>query len=161
MNYAKLQADMLRDLDKKNHGKRTPRYDYALRAESVWIVVNGQLAVAVPFRRFYLDIDKVFPDQDQVDVGRYLKASWEYDAALYTHTTKTVEVSINRKEKVAAFKVASGGPTVWVNENYLKYFDLDACEFQALNKRSPVFVYEQGEPVGFIFPVIIKEEVNE
>lgn len=160
MNYIKLQADMIKDIEAASRGKRVNRYGYTLRPATIWVTVNGHYGIAVPFDNFYLDMIKVFPDQIETRIGKILRREENDDIAVDTRTIKTVELYPGRKEKLRIFKCRESN--VYVNDAYLKYFDLDGCTFRVRDQRSTLFIFKDNELVGFVFPVIINEEkINE
>ena len=60
------------------------------------------------------------------------------------------------KKEISVVKITNDNTYAWINETYLKEFEVD-CTFKISSPKSPVFVYEEDELVGLILPVHVKE----
>ena len=72
-----------------------------------------------------------------------------------THTIVMVD---KNKAKMKLHKFVIGDEVIFLDENNLKYFDLEDSTFKGTNRKNPIYIYENEELVGMVLPVNHKEE---
>lgn len=146
MNYLKIQADILKMLDKED--KRNRVLVGILKSGDVAVTLDGYALYKIPQDKFYLDINKIPGNQLKAD----LHFKFDTEEALKTNELKKVK-------KLTIVKIESAEGHTWVDEKLLKCFD-KKCTFEiSKNKplRKPVKVFEGGVCVGIVLPVIVEE----
>lgn len=147
MNYIKLQQDILKaKFIEDTRGRRSP-FAYGFYEESVAIVIDSQYIVFVPKCAFYLDLEKTFPKNVPLTVGKMIKP---YDTEPITDTGMIRTIEDGRK-----IRVFSGAKDeIWIDDRKFKYFGKDdVTEYRGTDKKSPIYLYEYEVLVGMILPV--------
>lgn len=155
MKYWKFQQDLLKDVEARDGWRRKDfRYPWFEMAGAVFVCPHGHYIVRIPLELWYLNTGKVFktaPWQGE----HWVKGFDELDEAVDTHATFDCVV-YGKKKKLHKFTV--GSEAVYVDERYLKYFDLADSAFRGTNKKSPIYVFENEAMVGCVSPVNYVEE---
>lgn len=99
---------------------------------------------------FILQIEKLV--EAPTSMNTYIPDRSRYN---WAELTKNILITPTRE----TIRVANDRTHAWIDRKYLKYFD--APEFAIADSKSMVLVYEEGELVGAVAPVRIKEEWNE
>lgn len=147
MNHIKLQQDILKAKDAEDkRGKRSP-FMYGLEENSVCICVNHCCVVVIPRVYWYLDNGKVF-STTPLKLDNMFKIKED--------TVPVYDIGLIRMlpdgRKVREFK--GDEFSVYLAEDNLKYFGKDVTEYQAINEKSPVYLYEYNRLAGIVYPVI-------
>lgn len=145
MNHIKLQQDILKAKDAEDkRGKRSP-FRYGLKEDSVYICMNA-CCVVIPGVYWYLDNDKVF-STTPLKLDNMFKIKED--------TVSVYDIGLIRTfpdgRKVREFK--GDKFSVYLAEDNLKYFGKDVTEYQAINEKSLVYLYEYDRLVGIVCPV--------
>lgn len=152
MKYIKLQQDLLKAADARDGWKHKPFNNHWFETENqIFICPDAYWMMGIPKESFYLNIDKVFKDIQPFTSGNDLiKKSLDTFPAKDTHMV--IDVVKNRtKMKLHSFIVNE--ETIYVNDNFLKYFDLDESKVTGSGKRSPIYIWEGDVVVGLLLPV--------
>lgn len=148
MNHIKLQQDILKARDAEDRrGKRFP-FSYGLTEKSIWVSVNHYYFVVIPSALWYLDSEKVF-STTPINLDYFCKAKEDNVPIYETGLIRTLPDG----RKVKQF--SSEKFDVYVDEDFLKYFGKDVTEYQAINEKSLVYLYEYDRLVGIVSPVIM------
>ena len=155
MNYLKVQQNLLKAADARDGWKHKNFNIYYFTTEDkVWMCPKGEWMIGVPKNQFYLDIDKIWKDVKPVQGETFLKDTGDLKPAVDTNSI--VQVTICKKKKMNLHKFVVDNEAIYVQEEYLKFFDPDAT-FKGTKHNAPLYVYENGELVGLILPVNHKE----
>lgn len=139
MRYFKIQQEMIRN---KKANKR--KYYYTIEDGKVLISQNRHFIMAIPEKDFFLDVKKV---AEEASVLSIILKNYALTKLVDTHTT----IKANGKQ-LHVFKV--GERTIYVDEEYINYFDEKSVHYTGRNERLPVYVWEHETLVGAILPVI-------
>ena len=151
MKVTKILTDLLKQVEKGD----LSRVFYGADKEYTFYSPDGHRGYKIPSNRFLVDLEKALPNRAPVaDFKKFLRDEDSYPAY------KTNEIrKINNpygKKTIDVVKISNGDKYAWINEVYLKEFDVD-CTFKISSPKSPVFIYEDDELVGLILPVHVKE----
>ena len=151
MNIVKILSDLMKRRESLDPGK----YLYAETGGYVYYSPDAVVMYRIPEDRFYLDVGKVFKDIAPFNV----KSIWRPDEATLGELTGNLRILLNEKGKGnrTVVQIRNGSTVVWVNKKLLENFDRD-CSFRITSRKDPVYVYENGEPVGFLLPVRMNDE---
>lgn len=150
MNYCKLQTEILKALDKDKmiNGRFPYMYGfYEKLSEKFVIITDGYVLYLVPEEKFYLNLDKCFKTPPLTGIDNMIKGS---DEAVDTYTEGLIK-PVEKKNKVQIFN--NRIDDIWIDVNNLKLFDLKNSAFKGSDKKSPLYIYEGEELVGFVLPV--------
>ena len=138
MNSFKIQSDALKSMIKNK--------------EIVWSELDDRIGIGSRHFMCFLNRDDVFLTfkQEPFDIKPLCEKLTTSDYHLADSITP---VDHNGKHLLC---MIHDDVKVYVNRDYTRYFDKDAS-YYVLSSRSPVWVMEQCEIVGFIFPVVVME----
>jgi hypothetical protein len=157
MNITKIQSNLLTFIVKQNYSdkeRKSRKFCYSPASpgtQRVGIIEDGTVVYLIKEKDFVIDLSK-WENTAPISIKNITK---EADNAKYAQMTYERRVIPGTKETIA--RIANDTEHAWVNEKYLKMFDRDA-NFQIINRKSPVFVYENIELVGVVLPVCIAGE---
>ena len=153
MNHIKIQQTLIKAADARD-GYKHKSFDamYFLTDDRVWVCPGSRWVMGIPKASFYLDIDKVFKRAPFKEGGLFSEAE---NAKPVEDGGLIDKVIRGKKIRLHLFKVDD--TTIYVDEDYVKYFDSEAY-FKGTTAKAPLFVYELGELVGLILPVYIGDE---
>lgn len=155
MKYLKFQQDLLKAVEAQDGWKHKDfRYLWFEMDGAVFVCPQDYCIVRIPLKFWYLDTDKVFKTEPWQGES-WVKDFHDLAEAVDTHTTLNV-VIYGEKKKLRKFTV--GSESVFVNENYLKYFDLPDSVFRGTDAKGPIYVFENEVLVGCATPVLYVEE---
>ena len=149
MNYCKLQTEILKALDKdKMINSRFPyMHGFYKSLDKKYIaVVNNYILYLVPEEKFYLNLDKCFKTPPLPGIDKMIKGS---DEAVDTYTEGLIKPVEKNKVQIFNNRIDD----IWIDVNNLKLFDLKNSAFKGSDKKSPLYIYEGEELVGFVLPV--------
>ena len=119
---------------------------------------EGRIGVSDGFIIFFIDPkDFPFDTEKFSNVNNYDFGKVIGDANEYRPGKKTGALRYLDKGNAVEISRLSDTTRAWVNEKYLKYFDIDCC-FVIKKYNAPVLVYEDSKLVGLIMPVRMKDE---
>lgn len=130
MKYLKLQQDLLKAADARD-GWKHKFFDYPYLIDKngdLWVCPKGLYIIKVAYRHCYIDTSRVF-DAPSLGSNKFLDDSNAIDAA-YTHKITITD----NKLRLHTFMV--GDEAVYLEENLLKYFDLENLTFRGTNRKS-------------------------
>lgn len=154
MNYLKVQQNLLKAADARDGWKRKDFYvAYSVMDDRVWVCPEGYWMMGIPKNQFYLDVDKIWKNVKPIPGETLLKDTGDLKPAV---DTKSIVQVTTCKKKVNLHKFVVDNEAIYVQEEYLKFFDPDA-HFEGTKHNAPLHVYENGELVGLILPVNHKE----
>ena len=157
MKYVKLQQDLVKLADKRDRGagSKRVRLFWGKPDEEdgyIEIVINGVYIVFIREDMRYIDLDKVCKGA-QIDIKRLMKD--QYEAIEATNTISSRKIRTVGSLKVRIFETEKDSE-IWIDENNLKYFDLDNSTFKGTDRNGPIYIYE-ADPinrlVGYVLPV--------
>lgn len=156
MKYFKFQQELLKAAEGRDGWKHKPfNYPWFELNNQVGICPSGHYIVLIPDELFYLDRKRVFKSTT-VNGEQILKLKGD-DLKDATDTHSIIEYKqYNKLVKLHKFTV--GDEPIYIDENNLKYFDLDISTYKGTGRKNPLYVYEDGGLVGMILPVNHKEE---
>lgn len=152
MKYLQLQKDLLTAADKRDRTGKRSIFTYGITGNKLAVCVDGNYLVFVPKDRFYLDLDKIFPQRTPLDLKKIMYEDPE-DALPAIDTGVTRTVADGRKVRVFTNDKAD----IWIAETCLKYFDLSISTFAGTEKNKALYIFEDdiGKTlVGMVLPVI-------
>lgn len=154
MKTIKLLTDILKASDKRDQGGKKSPFRYGERDGSIGVCVDGHYIAFVRKDRFYLDLEKCFPKQTPLNLKKIIFE--DPDDALDAYDTGTTRRIPAADRTVRIFETDRA--TIWIDEDSLKYFDLDdRTVFKGTEKNKPFYIYEDTNLglilVGFILPV--------
>lgn len=157
MNYMKLQMDLLKAADARDGWKHRPFKALWFETDDrVFICPESTWMMGVFKDRFFLDISKIFKDTLPLITGeKLLKSGQNTKPAEDTHIIIDAVVH-NKKRKLHKFTVDD--KPVYVQEDVLRYFEMDYSRFTGTDSISPLFVWENDDIIGLILPVNYKEK---
>lgn len=147
MKYLKLQQDLLKAADARD-GWKHKFFDYPYFVDNngdLWVCPKGLYIIKIAHRHRYIDVSMVF-DAPSIRADKILDDSNATDA-VYTHKITITD----NKMKLHTFMV--GDEVVYLDEDLLRYFDLENSTFKGTNRKSPIFIYEDEELVGVVLSV--------
>ena len=154
MKYMKVQNDLLKAANARDGSKKKYfNIPYFITEDKVWVCPDGSWMMAIPKDLFYLDKEKIWKDTKPFHGEKFIKNLCDLEPVTDTHVIMDVEQG---KKKIKLHKFNVKDETIFVNENYLNYFDQNAT-FRGTKRNAPLYVYELGEVVGIICPVNYKE----
>ena len=127
--------------------------------EKIGYIDHGYRILLIPKEEFILDADKLLKGKEKRNIKTVVGDFGDYEDAELTNELKELE------HKIVVRKIKSGGLTAWVDNKYLKEFDLELSNFIVrigVNKQGEeiivgVAILEDGELMGYILPVRINE----
>lgn len=141
MEYLKIQMDML-----KTYNKKLTWQPWQLRqSKDGFEVTNGIVLVIIPEKWFMLDSSKFM-------VGNSMMEHFKHEEGTPIVSTKCIK-QID-KIKAEIFKTQDGRE-VYINCDYVKYFDSDCIMYQEKQK-SPIFVVRDEQVVGLVMEIVQK-----
>lgn len=150
MKYLKLQNDLMKKAYARDDYRHKP-FTCAWGIDNddeVWVFPDGLYGARLSYPFRYIDPSRVFNASDlpPINVSKIIDDSKAVDAV---HTNQIV---VDRERNLHIFEV--GKEKVYVDEALMKYFDLDESTFKGTNRKSPIFIYENGDHlVGVVLPV--------
>ena len=155
MKYLKIQWDLLKAADARDcKGKRFD-FPWFETDDKIFVCSQGHYFIAIPKCMFYLDKERVFDRKPYQNGEKFLDVD-NLSLAYNTHTLIEGEV---RGKKTKFHKFAIGEESVYLDENNLKYFDLEDSTYKGMDKKTPIYIFELGELVGIVLPIVnVKEE---
>lgn len=149
MKINKIMTDLLKLVDKK----KTLKCNYSVDDDYIYYIPDGVRMFKISKDQWLIDLKKALPDKTPLNnPGKFFKVENSYEEAYKAKELRTID-------KNTAIKIESDNSHAWINIDFLKEFEQD-CTFKIGKPNQPVFVYEQGEVVGMILPINIKEDVN-
>ena len=157
MNYMKLQMDMLKAAEARDGWKHKPfNVIWFETDDRVFICPEGKWMMGISKPCFYLDISKIFKHNTPVTFGeQFLESGQNTEPAEDTHIIIDA-VEHNKKMKLHKFMVDD--EAVYVQEDFLKYFEMDYARFTGTDSKSPLYIWKNDSIVGLIMPVNYIEE---
>ena len=153
MKYIKFQQDLLKVADERDGCKhKLFNYQWFETDEKIFICPNGYYIIAILKVQFYMDKEKVFKNITPFNGKSFLNPD-NLHMATDTHTIVVADV----KAKMKLHKFMIGDEVIFLDENNLKYFDLEDSTFKGTNRKNPIYIYENEELVRIVLPVLHKE----
>lgn len=150
----KFQQDLLKAADERDGWKhKLFNYPWFETDDKIFICPQGHYFIAILKVQFYMDKEKVFKNITPINGKSFLNHD-NLQMATDTHTIVVADV----KAKMKLHKFVIGDEVIFLDENNLKYFDLEDSTFKGTNRKNPIYIYENEELVGMVLPVIHKEE---
>ena len=150
----KVQNDLLKAANARDGSKKKYfNIPYFITEDKVWVCPDGSWMMAIPKDLFYLDKEKIWKDTKPFHGEKFIKNLCDLEPVTDAHVIMDVDLD-NKKMKLHKFNVKD--EAIFVNENFLNYFDPGAT-FRGTKRNAPLYVYELGEVVGIICPVNYKE----
>ena len=156
MKNIKFQQDLLKAADERDGYKhKLFNYPWFETDDKIFICPQGHYFIAILKVQFYMDKEKVFKNITPINnTGKSFLNPDNLQMATDTHTIVVTDV----KAKMKLHKFVIGDEAIFLDENNLKYFDLEDSTFKGTNRKNPIYIYENEELVGMVLPVIHKEE---
>ena len=145
MNIVKLQQDIIKDLLNNKRGE----WFIQIKDSEVYILTRFQVFI-LSSKEFVLDIDKLGFSNTNI-AESLLKSADDAKPAIKTDIIKSV-VSQGKVVNCQELKRVDNGEIAYVNQSLLKVYDKN-CDFEVINAKSPVFVYENDILVGVVLPI--------
>ena len=150
----KFQQDLLKAADERDGWKhKLFNYPWFETDDKIFICPQGHYFIAILKVQFYMDKEKVFKNITPINGKSFLNPD-NLRMATDTHTIVVADV----KAKMKLHKFVIGDEVIFLDENNLKYFDLEDSTFKGTNRKNPIYIYENEELVGMVLPVNHKEE---
>lgn len=149
MNVLKIQQEILKDLHDKNvKGKLVSFQGVGAGLEDNTVSLLFQHKIHIIHKNeFYLDCVKLKKFENTSNL------------LLVSSGSKPAENKGNIKKldkKITGVYIENDNEKVLVDEKLLKYFD-DDCTFLITGKKNPVHIFENGELVGLVLPLVEPE----
>lgn len=156
MKHIKFQQNLLKMADARDGWKHKPcNLPWFETDDRIWICPGGVLCVGILKSQFYLDKEKIFKDSQPLTNGKkIIDFGRDANEAVDTHITMNVKV---KGVKMTLHKFTAKDETIYVDEQLLKDFELDISHFTGTNTRNPLYVWEDDEIVGVVYPVNHKD----
>lgn len=156
MNYMKVQTDLLKAADARDGWKHKPFNTLWFETDDrVFICPGGSVMIGIIKPRFFLDVSKIFKDVAPLTSGeQFLKSGQNTKLAGNTHI---IIDAVEHGKKMKLHKFMVDDEPVYVQEDFLKYFEMDYSGFTGTDSKSPLYVWENDDIVGMIMPVNYKE----
>jgi hypothetical protein len=150
MHYLKLQQNLLKDA----LSKKAKNFFVGVWEENELVgITEGHVIWLIPKSKFVFDAKKL----KELGIKEILSINKMFylDNDLQDDGIMSGDIRILDGKEAVKIKSKDGG--VWVNREFLNEFDKDRT-FKISTKKStsPVFVYEKGELVGLILPIVMK-----
>lgn len=145
MNYLKIQQDFLKKYYTQSLRGLSYRDLYHGMMRGLTCIGIDYFMAAIPNDLCKVDLSDI-PLFDMtsfdnlIDKSTVLKTS---DYAVYDGK-RTLKIFLNGDEKI------------YINTNYLKYFDIKEPTYKGTNRKSPVFIFDHDLFCGFVLPVNYK-----
>ena len=150
----KFQQDLLKAADERDGWKhKLFNYPWFETDDKIFICPQGHYFIAILKVQFYMDKEKVFKNITPINGKSFLNPD-NLQMATDRHTIVVADV----KAKMKLHKFVIGDEVIFLDENNLKYFDLEDSTFKGTNRKNPIYIYENEELVGMVLPVNHKEE---
>lgn len=150
MKINKIMTDLLKLVDKK----KITSCAYGIQDDYIYFTPDGHRLFKIYDKLFLIDLSKALSDKTPLNNPKRMFNVDKTEEAYKTNELKVIDGS-----KGTLVKIESENSHAWINTDYLKDFDSE-CTFRISNHREPVFIYELGEVVGLILPVVAKEDLN-
>jgi hypothetical protein len=148
MKINKIMTDLLKLVDKQ----KTLKCNYSVDDDYIYYIPDGVRVFKISKDQWLIDLKKALPNKTPLNnPGNFFKVDSSYEEGHKTNNLKS-------GDKMTIVKIESENSHAWINIDYLKEFEHD-CTFEIGKPNQPVFVYEQGEVVGIILPVNVKEDL--
>ena len=149
MNYADIQIDVLKAAYAKKTKNKTFPYRYGIVSDCICVTDTHKL-VKIPQDICFLHLETVFSNMPMN--LRIICDDSKATAASDTQVTKSLTIN-NKRLLIHIFKVNNSNEEIWIDARLLKGFDLKNSMFKAINRKNPLYIYEDGVMVGLILPV--------
>ena len=152
MKVTKILTDLLKKVEKGD----LSRAFYGVDKEYTFYSPDGYRGFKIPSKRFLVDLEKALPNKAPImDFKKFLKDD-ESRPAYKTNEIRKIKRTEYSKKEINVVKIVNENTYAWIQESYLKEFEVD-CTFKISSPKSPVFIYEEDELVGLILPVFVRE----
>ena len=152
MNYIKIQQEILKAVYNEKT-KNNWRFVAGLHNGRVWVVYKGYAMYAIPDIFWYLDTDKIIDKLNlPLPLSEKIVESHKryFESAVnckYTGTTMYQKLELN------VYK-SNDDKEVHVDPALVKYLDKHYdYEYRMIDRRSPLYIVDDGELVACIMPV--------
>lgn len=154
----KLQTDMMKEADRRRwKGGVSPwMVMESLRMDKTINIAEGHFIIGIPDILWYLNTDKLklrVIKSDSTD-RMVAPAFYDTDDVSDKHCIIQRVDQNNKKLKLHIFHDDKTDENIYVNESYLKYFDLECkeCHLTGTNRKSPVYVWHGADLMGLVLP---------
>lgn len=156
MKYIRFQQNLLKMADARDGWKHKPcNLPWFETDDRIWVLPDGICGVGIRKSQFYLDKEKIFNGSQPLNNGeKIIDGGRNVNEAIDTHITMNVKVE---GVKTMLHKFIAKDEPIYVDEKLLKDFELDISHFTGINTRTPLYVWEDDDIVGVIYPVNVKD----
>lgn len=149
MNYIKLQQDFIKKYLNRSFSKCYIFDDY----ENVKVSTDGIALYIVPCDLWVLDSKRFIKQWGECNfINDFCKVDNYHNAYL-----TPIKRKLATGKGTAVLVEDNSGNRCWINESYLKYFDVTA-KFKILDSIHPVAVFENEKLVGIICVIRVTED---
>lgn len=155
VKYMKIQQEMMKAADKAEwKGKMTNQW-FQYEYDGNQVVSDGHFLALIPNSLFFLDPVKSTSGKMPFEgAKKIVDDKYQTEPAKDEKTTEIATV-MNKKLNLHKFKLRNG-EEMYVDENLLKYFDLDLCKFTGTTKKNLLYIWYGDALVGAVLPVNYK-----
>ena len=146
MNIVKIQQELIKDV----LNSKANNWFIQIKDSEVYIMTRHQVYIFDP-KEFLLDASKLYGIGSTNIAESLLKSADDAKPAVKTGIIKSVVFS-GKDINCLELKREDNGELVYLDQALLKLYDKSA-EFNVINAKSPVFVYESDILVGVVLPV--------
>ena len=146
MNIINAQVEVLKDALKN---KNTVIYGALL--DNV-IIGNCNRLYIIPKKECGVDLTNI--DSNNIKIMQESILKNFINDNQYENVTLTDDKKVLDKKTLRVF--SNCNENIYVDESWIKYFDLKNSTFKGRNKKSPIYIYENYNMVGLVLPVILK-----
>lgn len=146
MNIVKIQQELIKDV----LNNKSSNWFIQIKDSEVYIMTKHQVYIFDP-KEFLLDNSKLDGVGSTNIADSLLKTADDAKPAIKTGITKTV-VFGGKDVSCLELKREDNDELVYLDQSLLKLYDKSA-EFNVINGKSPVYIYESDILVGVVLPV--------
>ena len=147
MNIINAQVEVLKEA-LKGKGKYK-NIIYGILEDKV-IIGNNTTLYVIPKKECAIDLTNIYSNNVKIIQESGLKGIINDDK--YTSVILTNDIKVYNKRTLRVF--SKDDEKIYVDDAFLKYFDLKKSTFKGRNSKSPIYIYEYEVMVGAVFPIV-------
>lgn len=146
MNIVKIQQELIKDV----MNNKSSNWFIQIKDSEVYIMTRHQVYILDP-KEFLLDNSKLDGVDSTNIADSLLKTADDAKPAVKTGITKSIVLG-GKDVNCLELKREDNNELVYLDQALLKLYD-KLAEFEVINGKSPVYIYESDILVGVVLPV--------
>lgn len=164
MKYVKVQTELLKEIAiREVGGMSSNRCLYCEYENRIGIFLTGNWGMFIPKDLFFIDKEKLEKHIKKFDFNDLIKmAKLETipkERVVDTGIILEDDLVIYNGKKVKQHKFTINNEDIYINNDFLKYFDKDVYKITGTNHKSPIFLWgndgfgSSNDLLGIVLPI--------